>query len=173
MYFCILLLNRPTSESLFFYELTALYSIPIRLTVAEIWALEVCSVAIVLYYTSGNLCSVKELRELELCENWDSWGLEYFFMYVGTRHWQGSASNISGPAIHCSEQSSGCEWLPFASLHVPCELQRQSPTTATTNVPFNGPTNELNESHHLVRYPREWGWDQQTRELDCCHWFNN
>ena len=36
--------NRSSSDALFFSAFTALYSVPIRPTAAEIWALEECSV---------------------------------------------------------------------------------------------------------------------------------
>ena len=103
-----------SSESLFFFELTTLYNVPFRPITAEIWVLEVYSDFIVLYFILENLCGVKELRELGLCENQDSWRLENFLMYDGTRHWKGSASNVNSPAVLCSKQFGVFEFLSLA-----------------------------------------------------------
>ena len=48
LYIFIFALNLPLSDALFFPELIALYSIPIRPTAAEICVLEACNVTLVL-----------------------------------------------------------------------------------------------------------------------------
>ena len=62
-----------------FLECVVTYSVPIRSTAAEIWALEDCIVSNKHYYIFGNLCGVQELWGLDSCKNQDSWGLEHFF----------------------------------------------------------------------------------------------
>ena len=130
----------------------------------EIWALEVCNHSAILYCTLGNLYGVKELRELGLCENEDSWRPEYYLIHDGACNSQGSTSNVSGPDIRCSEKSGVFEFGSLAPARVPSELNCQFPTTAAAEVPVNGPTDELIKIHHLLRRRRERGRDLRTRE---------
>ena len=64
--FCIFILymqqNSPSVHSLFFSELIPLYSVPIRPTAVEIWALEGCSVALVFYHPGYALSGAAEFR---------------------------------------------------------------------------------------------------------------
>ena len=47
--------------------------------------MEFCNDFFVLYCIAENLCGVKELRELGLGKNRDSWGPEHSLMYDGIR----------------------------------------------------------------------------------------
>ena len=140
--------------------------IPFRPTTAEIWVLEVCSYFIVLCFIFKNMCGVKGLRKIGLCENRDLLELENFLMYDETHLWQGSAFNVNGYAIPCSEQFSVFEFLPLAPVRVLCELQSRLPSSAAANIPFKRPADELNESCRLLRRPRERGRDLRTQELE-------
>ena len=101
------------------------------------------------------------------------WGLKHSLIYGGTCYWQGSTSNVSGPAVHCSEQSSVYECLPLALACVPCKQQCQLPTTATTNTLVNGPTIEVEESRYILCRLSKWSRDLCTRKFIGCHWHNN
>ena len=141
-------------------------------TTAEIWMLKDYNVSNVLYDTFGYLCSVELLWRLDSCKNQDLWGLEYSLLFNGTLHWLGSTSNVSGFAIHCSEQSSVFQCASITPACVLGKLKHWLLTTTATNIPFKGPIDELNESCHLLCRHHDQGRDLRTQELQCCYWCN-
>ena len=127
--------------------------------------MEIYSVAPILLLFWREPVRYQRAPELGLSENRNSWGLEHSLMYDGTRDWQGSASNVSCPAIHCSEQSVVCECLPLAPACVLRELQHRLQTAAAAaaaNALVSGHTVVLEESRHLSRRLREWSRDLRT-----------
>ena len=83
-------------------------------------------------------------------EIWDAWGLEHSLIVDVIRHWHGSASNVSGPPIRCSEQSW---WLSFLIRSCECVLRKndsQLPSTAIANAPIYVPIDEQGKEYRLL-----------------------
>ena len=76
---CIILLYGLSEDFLFICAFTALYSVPIPPTAAEIWALEECNV-IPIHYCIGIICAVSGSSGIGcVYEIWD-WNILSFLM---------------------------------------------------------------------------------------------
>ena len=74
------------NAALFVSDIIALYSVLIRPTTAEIWALEGYTVALVLKHPGFHLYGAAELWNWISRERSDSCGLDHSLNYDGTRH---------------------------------------------------------------------------------------